>query len=59
MHEILAIKIYSSDLIYKQLNLDIRSNKYSKWKPFLKCLIDSIRKCNYYIGIAYRGVRDY
>ncbi|CAD8064202.1 unnamed protein product [Paramecium sonneborni] len=59
LHGIIAVRLYTSNLIYQKLNSDLRISDYQRWKKYLKCLMEGLRHMRYYNGVAYRGVRNY
>ncbi|CAD8201346.1 unnamed protein product [Paramecium pentaurelia] len=59
LHSIIAIRLYTSNLIYQKLNNDLRTSDYQSWKKYLKCLMEGFRHLKYYKGVAYRGIKNY
>ncbi|CAD8107787.1 unnamed protein product [Paramecium primaurelia] len=43
IHNLIALKLWTSNLLYRQLNCDLRNNSYQQWKKYLKCLIEEER----------------
>ncbi|CAD8098250.1 unnamed protein product [Paramecium sonneborni] len=59
IENILAIKIWTSNLVYRQINIDLQNGFYDKWKVFLKTLLAGLKHCPYFCGTGYRGIKNY
>ncbi|CAK67125.1 unnamed protein product (macronuclear) [Paramecium tetraurelia] len=55
----IAVRLYTCDLIYRKLNNDLRTSDYRRWKQYLRYLMEGFRLMKYYKGVAYRGIKDY
>ncbi|CAD8079308.1 unnamed protein product [Paramecium sonneborni] len=59
LHCIIALRLNTSNLIYRELNNDLRTSDYQNWKKYLKCLMEGLRYMQFYRGVAYRGIKNY
>ncbi|CAD8179229.1 unnamed protein product [Paramecium pentaurelia] len=59
LHNLIALKLWTSNLLYRQLNCDLKNNSYEKWKKYLKCLIEGIKSSQYYRGKGFRGIKQF
>ncbi|KAL4503992.1 hypothetical protein ABPG72_022622 [Tetrahymena utriculariae] len=55
----IPITIWTSNLLYRQINQALSNNKFSDWIPYLREFINSIKHLPYYEGKAYRGIKDF
>ncbi|KAL4473671.1 hypothetical protein ABPG74_022535 [Tetrahymena malaccensis] len=53
------ITIWTSNLLYRQINQALSNNTFSNWLPYLKDFMNSIKHFPYYQGKAYRGIKDF
>ncbi|CAD8211322.1 unnamed protein product [Paramecium octaurelia] len=59
LHHLLALMLWTSNRLYKQLNEDLMNNSYRKWIKYLKCLFDGLKSSEYYGGKGFRGIKNY
>ena len=58
--ELMAILIWTSDLLYNSVNLSLRNNENpERWSIFINNIIRGIKYFPYYKGKIYRGFKDY
>ncbi|EAR92422.2 polyubiquitin (macronuclear) [Tetrahymena thermophila SB210] len=55
----LPITIWTTNLLYRQINQSLSNNTYSDWLPYLKEFMNSIKYFPYYQGKAYRGIKNF
>ncbi|EAR92421.2 polyubiquitin (macronuclear) [Tetrahymena thermophila SB210] len=53
------ITVWTSNLLYQQLNQALSNNTYSNWLPYLREFTNSIKYFPYYQGKAYRGIKKF
>ncbi|KAL4473670.1 hypothetical protein ABPG74_022534 [Tetrahymena malaccensis] len=53
------ITVWTSNLLYRQINQALSNNTFSDWLPYLKEFMKSIKYFPYYQGKAYRGIQDF
>ncbi|CAD8099816.1 unnamed protein product [Paramecium sonneborni] len=59
LHHLIAIILWTSNKIYRKLNIDLGCQDYGKWKKYLKCLLDGLKYSDYHKGICGRGFKNY
>ncbi len=58
--EVIAIKLYTSNILYRQINKYLREGKYQeKWIVFLRIITDALKKMPYYEKKCYRGIKNH
>ena len=56
---VLSVLLWTSNIIYHQLNHDLESENFSKWDVFLSYLSCGLKEMRFFNGIVYRGVKDF
>lgn len=57
--EILAVRLWTSNILYKQLNDCLAHNKDLKpWGVYLKTFIKGLKHMNFFRGKIYKGLKD-
>ena len=52
---VLSVLLWTSNIIYKQLNHDLESENFSKWDVFLNYLSCGLKEMRFFNGVVYRG----
>ena len=54
-----AIHLWTTDIIYSQLNEDLNSGKYERWLPYLSSLISGLRSLPFYNGKCWKLLKGH